>query len=106
VTISSDAALKLSKSIIEEFHRYFIEEGVDNYDHVIAVKRIITATCRHFADESSEIEKELLDFAFDLFLQEWLRLAGEEEEEYDREEEVEEAKRVFFRTYKPEKQVR
>ena len=103
MSISVNNAIELSKSIIAEFHRYFIAEGVDNYDHVMTIKRIITATCSHFLNESSEVEKNLLDYALDLFGEEWLRLAKEEEDEYDREEELEEASRVFFQIYKTEK---
>ena len=105
MTMASDTAVEVSKSIITEFHRYFAENAVDNFEHVLAIKRIVKATCRHFPAKTSEIEKELLDYAFDLFLEEWLRLAEEDEEEYDREEEVEKARRVFFRIYETEKQV-
>ena len=62
----------------------------------MAIKRIITATCSHFPNESSEVERNLLDYALDLFGEEWLRLAKEGEGEYDREEELEEANRAFL----------
>lgn len=106
ISISADNAIELSKSIIAEFHRYFVAEGIDNYDHVMAIKRIITATCSHFPNESIEVEKNLLDHALDLFREEWIRLAKEDEEEYDRKEELEEASRVFLQIYKTEKDVR
>jgi hypothetical protein len=67
MSISADNAIELSKSIIAEFHRYFVEGDVDNYDHVMAIKKIITATCSHFPNESIEIERNLLDYALDLF---------------------------------------
>ena len=105
MSISADNAIELSKSIIAEFHRYFVAEGVDNYDYVMAIKRIITATCSHFPNESSEVERNLLDYALDLFGEEWLRLAKEDEGEYDREEELEEANRAFLQIYKTEKDV-
>ena len=100
-----DTVVEVSKSIITEFHRYFADEGVDNFEHVLAVKRIVKATCHHFPNKTSEIEKELLDHACDLFLQEWLKLAAEDEEDYDREEELEEARRVFFQIYQTGKMV-
>ncbi|MFC1995031.1 hypothetical protein ACFLVK_01330 [Chloroflexota bacterium] len=105
MSISTDNAIELSKSIIAEFHRYFVAEGVDNYDHVMAIKRIITAICSHFPNESIEVEKNLLDYALDLFREEWLRLAKEDEDEYNRKEELEEASRVFLQIYKTEKDV-
>ncbi len=106
MSISAANAIELSKSIIAAFHRYFIIAGdTDNYDHVMAIKRIITATCSHFPNESNEVEKNLLDYALDLFEGEWLRLAKEDEDEYDREEELEEARRVFLQIYKTEKEV-
>ncbi len=105
MSLSANNALELSKSIIAEFHRHFTQEGVDNHDHVMAIKRIITATCSHFPNESRTIEKKLLEYAFELFAEEWLRLAKEDEDEYDRQEELEEARRVFFRTYKAEEDV-
>lgn len=103
--MESDTALEVSKSIITEFYRYFASEEVDNLEHILAIKRIVKATCCHFSDKASEIEKELLDHAFDLFLQEWFRLTEEDEENHDRKEELEEAKRVFFQTYQYEKHV-
>lgn len=105
MSISADNAIELSKSIIAEFHRYFMTGDVDNYDHVMAIKRIITATRSHFPNESREVEKNLLDYALALFVEEWLRLAKEDEDEYDREEELEEASRVFLQIYKTEKDV-
>mgnify|MGYP001074190428 CR=1 FL=1 len=95
-SICADNAIELSKSIIAEFHQYLVAGGVDNYDHVMAIKRIITATCSHFPDESIEVEGNLLDYALDLFGEEWLRLVNEDEDEYDRKEELEEASRVFL----------
>ena len=96
----------LSKSIIAKFHLYFVAEGIDNYDHVMAIKIIITSKCSHFSNESIEVEKNLLDHALDLFREEWLRLAKEDEDEYDRKEELEEASRVFLQIYKTEKEIR
>lgn len=66
---------------------------------------IITATCSHFPNVSSEVERSLLDYAFVLFGEEWLRLVKEDEDEYDREEELEAASKVFFQIYKTEKDV-
>ena len=63
------------------------------------------ATTHHFPNKTSEIEKELLDHALALFVQEWLRHAAEDEEDYDREEEFEEARRVFLQIYQTEKDV-
>ena len=105
MNISANDAIELSKSIIAEFHQYFVAGDVDNYDHVMAIKRIITATCSHFPDESIEVEKNLLDHALDLFREEWLRQAKEDEGEYDRKEELEEASRVFLQIYKTGKDV-
>ena len=105
MSMSAAGGIELSKSIIAEFHQYFVAGGADNYDHVMALKRIITATCSHFPNESNKVEKNLLDCALGLFEEEWLRLAKEDEDEYDREEELEEASRVFLQIYKTEKDV-
>ena len=61
MSISADNAIALGKSIVAEFHQYFIAGGIDNYDHVMAIKRIIRATCSHFTNERMEVEKNLLD---------------------------------------------
>ena len=95
----------LSRSIIAEFHKHFIAEGTDNYEHVMAIKRIITATCRCCPNESSEVKKELLDYALGLFEEEWLRQAQEGGDRYDRGEEVKEARKIFLQIYETEKDV-
>ncbi|MCL0056109.1 hypothetical protein M1N81_00825 [Dehalococcoidia bacterium] len=105
MSISADNAMELSKSIIAEFHRYFIAAGVGNHDHIMAIKKIITATCSHFPNESSDVEKGLLDNALDLFSGYWLELAKEDDDECDMEEEREEASRVFLHIYRTEKDV-
>lgn len=105
VNISAADAIELSKSIIATFHRHFLAGGTDNYDHIMAIKRIITTTCSHFPSESNEVGKNLVDYALDLFVEEWLRQAKEEDDEYDTEEELKEARRVFLRIYKTEKNV-
>ena len=105
MSLSTDDAVELSKSIIAEFHRYFMTGDVDNYDHVMAIKRIITATCSHFPKERNKVKKNLLDYALGLFKEEWIRLAKEDEDEYDKEEEQQEASRVFLQIYKTEKDV-
>jgi len=103
MSISADNAIELSKSIIAEFHRYFVAGDVDNYNHAMAIKRIITATCSHFPNESIEVERNLLDYALDLFGEEWLRLVKKDEDKYDRKEEIEESRKVFLQIYKTEK---
>ncbi len=100
MSISANNAIKLSKSIIAEFHQYFVAGSADNYDHVMAIQRIITATCSHFPNESNEVERSLLDYALDLFKEEWLRLAKEVEDEYDRKEKLKEARMAFLQIYK------
>jgi hypothetical protein len=99
MTISANDAIELSKSIIAEFHRCFTLGGADYCDHVMAIKRVITAACRHFPDESNEVEKSLLDYTLDFFEEEWLRLVKEGGEEYDSENKLEEARRVFLRIF-------
>jgi len=44
MSLSANNALELSKSIIAEFHRYFVAGGVDNYDHVMAINQIGNCT--------------------------------------------------------------
>lgn len=103
--MSSADGIELSKSIINAFHRYFRAGDTDNYDHVMAIKRIITATSGHFPNQKNEIEKHLLGYALDIFQREWLRQAKEEGDEYDTQEELDEARRVFLQIYKTEKDV-
>lgn len=105
MSISADNAIELGKSIVAEFHQYFVSGGIDNYDHVMAIKRIIRATCSHFSNKRMEVEKNLLDYSLDLFKEEWLRLAKEDEDECDKKEELKEASRVFLKIYKTEKDV-
>ena len=105
MSISAADGIDLSKSIIDAFDRYFRAGNAGNYDHVMAVKRIITAVCSHFPNQKNQVEKSLLDYAVGLFQKEWLKQAKEEGDEYDREEELEEGKRVFLKIYKTEKDV-
>lgn len=105
MSISADNAIELGKSIITEFHQYFVSAGIDSFDHIMAIKRIIRATCSHFLNDKKEVEKILLDYALDLFKKECLRLAEEDEDKCDRKEEMKEASRIFLKIYNTEKDV-
>lgn len=97
--------LSLSKAIIHELHQYFDEEGIDNFDHIMTVKKVIRATCNYFPSKARQIESELYAYAFDLFWQLWKFSLEEDEEEYDIDEEKEEAKRIFSEIYEKEEDV-
>ena len=97
--------LSLSKAILFELHQYFDEVGLDNYDHIMTVKRVIMATCKHFPSKSKEIESELYNYIFDLFWQAWKLSAEEDEEDYDLNKEHQEASRVFRHIYRKEENI-
>lgn len=100
MTVSASDAVDLGKSIIAEFHRYFVSDGADNYDHVMAIRRIITAISSHFPDGAAEVERNLFDYGLRLFQEEWLRQAVEDEDDCDKKEELKEATGVFRKIYK------
>lgn len=99
--------LSLPKAIIDELHQYFVQQGIDNYDHIMTLKRVIIAVCKFFPDESEPIKNELFEYAFDLFWDEWKVSLEEEDEdeEYDLKKEYRTARRIFEQTYEKEENI-
>lgn len=97
--------LALPRAIIDEFHNYFNQSGIDNYEHIMNIKQIIIAACKFYPDESKQIKNELFEYAFNLFWDEWKESLETDEEEYDLHEEHETARRIFEQTYEREESI-
>jgi|GEM_PF-1567556 len=97
--------LALPKAIIDEFYKYFQQASIDNYDHIMALKQVISAVCKFYPDKSAQAKNELFEYAFDLFWDEWKNNLEEDEEEYDLKKEYKTARRIFKQTYEKEEVV-
>ena len=97
--------ITLPKAIIDEFHQYFEQKGVDNFDHIMALKRIINGVCKFYPEKAEQTKNELFEYSFDLFWNTWMASAEEEEEEFDLKKEYETARRIFVQTYEKEENI-
>ncbi len=91
---------KVGKNVILSTHQFFEEVGVDNSEHIPALRRSIEAvglTADELAspDMGSALRTELRQFAHQLFVNLWLKLAEEDEEDPDLPAERKRAKKTF-----------
>ena len=79
-------------ALIERQHQFFIDETVDNSEHVPAIKRIAESAYQYLAakggssDISTKVRKELITHARKLFIKEWMTQLEEDEEPPEEEE--------------------
>ena len=97
--------LTLPKAIIDEFHQYFEQVGMDNFEHIMALKMVINGVCKFSPEKAEQIKNELFEYAFDLFLKTWMVMAEEDEQEFDMKREYETARRIFVQTYEKEENI-
>ena len=84
-------------ALIERQHQFFVDETIDNTEHVPAIKRIADTaykyliTKRGSSEISTKVKKELINRGRELFIKEWMSPFDEDEELPDEEE----ARRTF-----------
>ena len=84
-------------ALIERQHKFFVDEGIDNSEHVPAIKRIADTAYQYLtangvsSEISTKLKKDLLNHARELFIKEWMTPLDEDEEPPDKEE----ARRTF-----------
>lgn len=84
-------------ALIERQHQFFIDETIDNSEHVPAIKRIAETAYQYLtakgvsSEISTKVRKELISHARKLFIKGWMTPLDEDEEPPDEEE----ARRTF-----------
>ena len=63
--------IEIGKAIIKTEHDFFVNDYVDNHEHIPKVKRIIE-TIQKVATKDDAIQKELYQYALNLFVKEWM----------------------------------
>ena len=102
-------AIKILKefalALIERQHQFFIDETIDNAEHVPAIKRIAETAYQYLTAKgvssgiSTKVRKELITHARKLFIKEWMTQLEEDEEPPDEEE----ARKTFNQLLKKNK---
>ena len=79
-------ARAVGEQVLRDEHRFFVDEGTDNSEHVPRVARIAESVRRALEQEGCDavdadlVERELLDLGRALFVEEWMRpLDGDDE---------------------------
>ena len=86
-------------ALVEKQHRFFLNDCMDNSEHVLAIKRIADTAHAYLKrkganpDQAKEIKKELIAHGKNLFVKAWMKT--EEGEEPLGEEDREEAEETF-----------
>ncbi|NCO83684.1 MAG: hypothetical protein COZ31_09970 [Nitrospirae bacterium CG_4_10_14_3_um_filter_44_29] len=84
-------------ALVEKQHQFFVDEGIDNSEHIPAIKRIASTSYQYLTAKgvnpkiSAKVKKDLLNHARELFIKEWMTPLDEDEEPLDEEE----ARRTF-----------
>lgn len=85
--------------LIEKQHQFFLDDSIDNSEHVPAIKRIADAADEYLkgqgisVDRAKKVKAELINRGRDLFVQTWM--TPEEDDELLDEEDRREAKQTF-----------
>ena len=94
-------------ALVERQHQFFLDETVDNSEHVPAIKRIADTTYDFLKargaslDEAKRARKDMISHGRNLFVERWMTPLEEDEEPLD-EEDRREAKRRFNELLKGE----
>ncbi len=92
--------IEFGMALVERQHRFFVDESIDNSEHIPAIKRIADTAYQYLkttgipSDTSKKVRKELIARGRHLFIEEWMRMRDEDEEPPD-EEDRREARRTF-----------
>ncbi len=94
-------------ALVERQHRFFLDESIDNSEHVPAIRRIADTAHAYLkslgipSETCNKVKKELIARARDLFIAEWMRTLDEDDGPPD-EEGRREAMRTFDQLLKGE----
>ena len=72
------AVRELGIALVESQHQFFMDESIDNSEHVPAIKRIADTAYRYLKaeginpDTARKVRKELIAHGKDLFIAEWI----------------------------------
>ena len=94
-------------ALVERQHQFFLDETVDNSEHVPAIKRIADTAYDFLKargaslDEAKRARKDMISHGRNLFVERWMTPLEEDEEPLD-EEDRREAKRRFNELLKRE----
>jgi hypothetical protein len=86
-------------ALVEKQHQFFLDESLDNSEHVPAIKRIADTAYGYLRgkgvnlDISKKVKKELINHGRDLFIETWM--TPEEDEDRLGEEDRREATKTF-----------
>lgn len=92
-------------ALVERQHKFFLEESVDNLEHIPAVKRIADTAYQYLtangvnSEVGATVKKELINHGRELFIKLWIRDMIEDGETPDTKDEKE-AKRTFDKLLK------
>lgn len=79
-------SLKLGKALLDREHCHFIDDNLDNSEHIFAVRRIIETIAENIisvkipATEAFGIFQKLQSYAQDNFVEIWIAMPREEHE--------------------------
>ena len=85
-------AIATGRQIIRDEHAFFVNDGIDNSEHVPRVERIaesirsILSQERAASSEANQAKRDLIDFGRALFVKEWM-IPFDGEDEMPSEEE-------------------
>ena len=95
-----ETIMEFGIALVERQHQFFVDERIDNSEHVTAIKRIADTAYGYLQgkgaslDKAKKAKKELLNRGRDLFVEMWMTPLKEDDEPLD-EEDRREAKREF-----------
>lgn len=87
-------------ALVEREHRFFVEEGIDNSEHVKAIKRLADTAHKYLQangvrpEVSKEVRKQLIDRGRKLFVEEWMKQLHEDGDPFG-EQDAKDARRTF-----------
>ncbi len=92
--------LEFGLTLVERQHQFFLDESIDNSEHVPAIRRIADSAHAYLkslgipSERCNKVKKDLIARGRDLFIEEWMRSLDEDEGPPD-EEGRQEARRTF-----------
>lgn len=98
--IDASTAEAVGRAVVLAEHTHFVEQGVDNHEHIPRLQRIAAAVATSLAEtgreqEAASVRSALLNYGRRLFLDEWLaQLQEGEDRETVRQEGEDEFERI------------
>lgn len=91
--------------LVESQHKYFLEEAIDNLEHIPAIKRIADTAYQYLIangisiGNSTKVKEELIHHGKDLFIQLWMKNIIKDEE-IPSKKDIREAEKTFEKILK------